>query len=239
MSCARCPEATEPDLAPRALPYWLALRIMDRYNPEAKRNAAIMRVIITTGLAPIEIARLRPTDWRGDRQPVRAEPTQGSGRRVADDPVVRRGSTRARWLLVRASMGTPPELALVATVQESLPPRRSRSAHHRRRTPRASVDGDALRSATHLRDEVVPGERRRARGRVHSRPPLDVHHRAVYQGRAAGSRRARGTKSGTKSGKSARDVCLRRESMMRQAVTETLVRFPSLGHGFDPRSPLH
>lgn len=60
------PEATEREPEPRAVPYWLALRVVDRYNPEARRNAAIMRVIVTTGLAPIEIARLQPVDWRGD-----------------------------------------------------------------------------------------------------------------------------------------------------------------------------
>lgn len=58
------PEATEPDPEPRSLPYWLAQRIADRFNRQAPRNRAIVELMITTGLTPVEISRLQPAHWR-------------------------------------------------------------------------------------------------------------------------------------------------------------------------------
>lgn len=59
------PEAAEPDPEPRSIPYWLAQRIADRFPIEAPRNRAVVHLIATTGLTPVEISRLRSRDWRG------------------------------------------------------------------------------------------------------------------------------------------------------------------------------
>jgi site-specific recombinase XerC len=50
------PEATEPDPEPRALPYWLAQRIVDRVRAPLEHAQAQM--MIALGLSPVELSRL-------------------------------------------------------------------------------------------------------------------------------------------------------------------------------------
>lgn len=59
------PEATEPDPEPRALPYWLAERIVSSIPARAVLEIAQARVMITTGLSPVEISRLLARHWQG------------------------------------------------------------------------------------------------------------------------------------------------------------------------------
>lgn len=56
------PEAREPDAEPRAMPYWLAERIVEAFPPSLERVQA--QLMITAGLAPVEIARLLPKHWQ-------------------------------------------------------------------------------------------------------------------------------------------------------------------------------
>lgn len=58
------PEATEPDPEPRSLPYWLAVRIVESVPLRATLERAQARLMITTGLSPVEISRLLPRHWQ-------------------------------------------------------------------------------------------------------------------------------------------------------------------------------
>jgi site-specific recombinase XerC len=60
------PEATEPDPEPRAVPYWLAERIVATMPARAVLEIAQARVMITTGLSPVEMSRLQSRHWQGD-----------------------------------------------------------------------------------------------------------------------------------------------------------------------------
>jgi integrase len=57
------PEAAEPAPEPRALPYWLAERIVDRIDGPLEYAQAL--VMITTGLSPVEIGGLHQRHWQG------------------------------------------------------------------------------------------------------------------------------------------------------------------------------
>jgi integrase len=59
------PEATEPEPEPRSLPYWLAERIVDAFPTRAVLERAQAQLMITTGLAPVELSRLSPRHWQG------------------------------------------------------------------------------------------------------------------------------------------------------------------------------
>lgn len=72
------PEATEPDPEPRALPYWLAARIVASFPERASLEIAQARVMITTGLSPVELSRLVPRHWQGSTLFVQGR-RKGSG----------------------------------------------------------------------------------------------------------------------------------------------------------------
>lgn len=57
------PEATEPDPEPRSLPYWLAERIVSSIPERNSLERAQARLMITTGLTPVEMSRLLPRHW--------------------------------------------------------------------------------------------------------------------------------------------------------------------------------
>lgn len=59
------PEAPEPDPEPRALPYWLAERIVQSFPATAPLEIAQAQLMITIGLAPVELSRLLPRHWQG------------------------------------------------------------------------------------------------------------------------------------------------------------------------------
>lgn len=72
------PEATEPDPEPRALPYWLAERIVDALPARAVLERAQAQLMITSGLAPVELSRLVPRHWQGSTLFVQGR-RKGSG----------------------------------------------------------------------------------------------------------------------------------------------------------------
>lgn len=72
------PEATEPDPEPRALPYWLAERIVASMPQRAVLEIAQARVMITTGLSPVELSRLLSRHWQGSTLFVQGR-RKGSG----------------------------------------------------------------------------------------------------------------------------------------------------------------
>lgn len=60
------PEAQEADAEPRAMPYWIAERLIDSMPARATLERTQAQMMLTLGLTPVELSRLEAKHWRDD-----------------------------------------------------------------------------------------------------------------------------------------------------------------------------